>query len=77
MTDPDSETCPACGERATVETYRSTRPGEGEFLITQWRCPNVAKRLTRTQLLLGKKPKQGTHPMHKVEQKIESEEAML
>lgn len=60
-----------------METYRSTRPKVGKtFLVTQWRCPNTAKPLSRIAIILGKKPKEGTHPPHKSEVEIGEIEPM-
>ncbi len=61
------EPCPVCGAESEVETYQSFRPG---FAVTQWRCPNATKRLTKMQIAFGKKLREGTHPMHKIEKEI-------
>lgn len=54
------EPCPVCGAESEVETYQSFRPGKGLFAVTQWRCPNATKRLTKMQIAFGKKA-QGRH----------------
>jgi hypothetical protein len=58
-----------CGANALPEQYRSERP-DGAYEVTIWRCPNNARKPTRTELLVGKKLT--GHPIHKTEVRIEN-----